>query len=86
MAAGGPEDHPLSDILDYNLEIYGNGCEDLIKEISQYTSREEMLKTFDWFNKDYFNNPSKLKLELKLALEKLKVDRKSRGWEPPKNR
>lgn len=46
MAAGGPGDHPLSDILDYNLEVYGRECDDLIREISKYASQEDMLETF----------------------------------------
>ncbi|PKP17952.1 MAG: hypothetical protein CVU07_03005 [Bacteroidetes bacterium HGW-Bacteroidetes-23] len=81
MTAGGPGDHPLSDILNYNIEVFGKECDDLIKEISRYTSREEMLEIFDWFNKNYFKNHSKLKLDLKLVLEKLKQDRKGMGWE-----
>lgn len=81
MAAGGPGDHPLSDILDYKLKVYGKECDGLIESISKYASRKEMLETFDWFNKDYFKDPSKFASVLKVTLEKFVQDRKERGWE-----
>lgn len=81
MAAGGPGDHPLSDILDYKLKVYGKECDELIEEISKYSSREEMLTAFDWFDIKHLKRPSEFALALKGVLEKLIRERKERGWE-----
>lgn len=81
MAAGGKGDHPLIDILDSKLRVYSKECDDLVREISKYSSREEMLAGFDWFNSEYFKEPSKFAQVLRIALEKLRVDRNARGWE-----
>jgi hypothetical protein len=36
MAAGGPGDHPLTDVLKYHLEVYGKTCDSLIIEIAKF--------------------------------------------------
>jgi len=37
MGTGGPEDHPLTDILRFNLSVYNDKCGNLKREIAKYT-------------------------------------------------
>lgn len=83
MVAGGPGDHPLTDIVNFNLKVYNKECDELIREISKLVSMNELYQMFDWF--DIFSaTESKLEnfeVELKEKLEKLKVNAKNNGWE-----
>ncbi|WP_162127670.1 hypothetical protein [Flavobacterium phycosphaerae] len=83
MAAGGPGDHPLTDIVNFNLKVYNSECDELVREISKLVSRHELYEMFDWF--DNFSATEiqleKFKIELKDKLEKLKEKAKSNGWE-----
>lgn len=49
MAAGGPNDHPLSDILNFEHRVYNEKCDALVKELSKYFSGYELVVMFDWF-------------------------------------
>ncbi len=44
-----PGDHPLSDILVYKLEVYGPEADDLIRGISEFSSRYEL---YEWWNSE----------------------------------
>ena len=39
---GKPGDHPLTDVLAYDLEIYGTEADDLIRKIAKLCSRREL--------------------------------------------
>jgi hypothetical protein len=49
MAAGGPQDHPLTDILFYKIEVYGTEADELIRKIAALCSRRELL---DWWDRE----------------------------------
>jgi hypothetical protein len=83
MPAGGPGDHPLTDILRFNLDVYSKTCDSLIREISKFTSFDDLYEMFDWFN---ISSDSKYKLEefelqLKAKLSELREKAKNDGWE-----
>jgi len=83
MAAGGPGDHPLTDIVNFNLKVYNKECDELITEISKLVSMNELYEMFDWFD-NFSATESQLEnfeVELKEKLEKLKVNAKNNGWE-----
>lgn len=83
MAAGGPGDHPLTDIINFNLKVYNSECDELVREISKLVSRHKLYEMFDWFD-NFSATESQLKnfeVELKEKLEKLKVNAKNNGWE-----
>ena len=74
-------DHPLTDILLHNHEVYGKTCDNLIKEISKLVSREDLYEMFDWtysLTKEQLNDFEKVVTE---KLETLKNEAKERGWE-----
>jgi len=48
MAAGGPGDHPLKDILHFNMEVYNAECDKMIIELSKYISEDELYESIDW--------------------------------------
>lgn len=83
MAAGGPGDHPLTDIVNFNLKVYNSECDELVRQISKLVSKHELYEMFDWF--DNFSATEsqleKFEIELKKKLENLKEKAKSDGWE-----
>jgi hypothetical protein len=42
-----PGDHPLSDILVFGREVYGPETDDLIRGISEFSSKYEL---YEWWN------------------------------------
>jgi len=83
MAAGGPGDHPVIDIVDYGLEIYNAKCDELIREISNYVSRDEQFGMYDWFHELPLSNERLKEFERSLTTKRdqLRLDAKERGWE-----
>ncbi|MDB9954025.1 hypothetical protein OAD49_00500 [Flavobacteriaceae bacterium] len=43
VVAGGPGDHPLNDILHYNLDVYCKECDALIRDISKSSATSTAL-------------------------------------------
>jgi hypothetical protein len=83
MPAGGPGDHPLTDILRFNLDVYSKTCDSLVREISKFTSLDDLYEMFDWFNIASVSK-SKLdefELQLKATLSELREKAKNDGWE-----
>lgn len=83
MAAGGPGDHPLTDIVKFNLDVYNKTCDSLVREISKFISLYDLSEMFDWFD---ISPDSKSKLEdfeaqLKVKLQELKKKANNDGWE-----
>ena len=83
MAAGGPGDHPLTDVLRYNFEVYNKECDDLIREISKYISIDDLFQSFEWF--DNFKTEQiqldEFKIKLLEKLNLLKNKAIENGWE-----
>ena len=46
MPNGKPGDHPLNDILEHGIEIYGEEADELIRGISEFSSRHEL---YEWW-------------------------------------
>ena len=73
-------DHPLTDILNYKIEVYGKEADEFIRKISELCSRNELN---DWWEKEIGWNCDKA-IVLKKAKAKHEefVQRaKSSGWE-----
>ncbi|MCD4792492.1 MAG: hypothetical protein K8R54_04605 [Bacteroidales bacterium] len=83
MAAGGPGDHPLTDIVNYKLEVYNKECDELIREISKFVSLDRLYEMFDW--KDNFSITEKQLKKFEVVLENklsgLKEQAIKNGWE-----
>ena len=41
MSAGGSGDHPLSDIINYEMDVYGREADDLLRKLEPLMSRRE---------------------------------------------
>lgn len=50
MAAGGPGDHPLKDILHFNMHVFDSECDAIIRELSTYMSEDALYDSIDWFS------------------------------------
>lgn len=42
MAAGGPGDHPLTDVINFNFEVYGKPADDLLRQLDKLLSGNEL--------------------------------------------
>lgn len=42
MAAGGPNDHPITDVINFNFDVYGKPADDFLRELDQLLSRQEL--------------------------------------------
>ena len=83
MAAGGPGDHPLSDVLNFNLDVYNKTCDELIRRISEFVPIHRLYEMFDWFDNFTGTKEQLLDFEKKLSqkLEELESDAESNGSE-----
>ena len=83
MPAGGPADHPLTDIVRFNLDVYNKSCDELVREISKYVSLQDLFEMFDWI--DNFSATKKqlekFEKELSVKLLELKKQASDNGWE-----
>lgn len=70
MAAGGPGDHPLKDILYFDMNVYDDECDNIIKELSKYISEDELYESIDWFSTFSMNKSQLLDFKFMLS-EKL---------------
>jgi len=77
MAAGGPGDHPLKDILHFQMNVYDEECDNLIRELSKYVPENILYQSIDWSTAFNSNEAvlKDLKIELlkKLDFEKNKI-------------
>jgi hypothetical protein len=83
MAAGGPGDHPLTDIIRFNLDVYNKNCDSLIREISKFVSLDNLFEMYDWFGNQSPQNSQndKFEIELREKLQELREKAKNDGWE-----
>lgn len=81
MAAGGPGDHPLKDLLHFNMNVFDSECDALIRELSGYLSEDQLYDSIDWFA-TFGMTPSQLadfKAQLSQKLVALKKSPKIAG-------
>ena len=80
MAAGGPGDHPLSDILNYDIEVYGKEADELLKKIAPLMTRQEL---WEWWEKEIgWECASEIVLhKFKQQLRAVETRAKNSGWE-----
>ena len=80
MASGGPGDHPLSDVIFYDMEIYGKEADSLLKSLESLLSRREL---WDWWEQEIGWSCSRAdalgKIKHKFLLARTRA--KSQGWE-----
>ena len=50
MAAGGPGDHPLKDILHFDMHVFDDECDAIIRELANYLSEDALYARVDWFS------------------------------------
>ncbi|MDF0716795.1 hypothetical protein PY092_11585 [Muricauda sp. 334s03] len=71
MPAGGPLDHPLSDILTHGLNVYTPECDRMIRELNKIVSRKELFEMFDWLDDLSASESDKLEFEKKVRIKYL---------------
>jgi hypothetical protein len=86
VANGKPGDHPLTDILHWNHEVFGRDADDLIREIVRLGGSEALerppldLVTLDpRYNRDV-DLPA-LEGKLRELRDTLRANARERGWE-----
>jgi hypothetical protein len=82
MAAGGPGDHPLSDITSWGRQAYGEPADGLIREIARLCSRREL---YEWWEREIGWTATAALAAAKSATryEELLLLAKQSGWELP---
>lgn len=50
MANGSPGDHPLTDLINHNIPLYGGEIDRLIKAIAR-KGKEEKLLSIQWYDR-----------------------------------
>lgn len=80
MAAGGPGDHPLSDILQYDIEVYGPEADTLIKKLAHLLSRREL---WEWWEREigWDCKPQDALVRISKELEHAETRARDSGWE-----
>ena len=80
MAAGGPGDHPLSDILQYHIEVYGPEADALLKKLATLLSRREL---WEWWEKEigWDCKPQSALAKISRQLECAETRARDSGWE-----
>lgn len=49
MAAGGPGDHPLKDILHFDMHVFDDECDAIIRDLANYLPEDELYASIDWY-------------------------------------
>ncbi len=83
MANGKHGDHPLTDILQWKLEVYGAEADDLIRKIRSLSSDSDLD---DWWEKEigWNCNPETALKKAKHRYKELVKRAKESGWETEK--
>lgn len=91
MAAGGPGDDPITDIVTYRLPVFSPAADLLIAEIVALGGRreiEERYGAFYWGPPSFKHEldsarpmPPNLEDELILVRDRLEIEGRSGGWE-----
>ena len=80
MANGKPHDHPLTDILKYNLETYGAEADELIRKISELSSRRELD---EWWEREigWSCDAAAVLPKARARYDELRKRARESGWE-----
>lgn len=80
MAAGGPGDHPISDITNWDRPVYGADTDRLIREIARLCSRREL---YEWWEQEIgWEGSSTVAAEKSRAYYEILIQRaREGGWE-----
>lgn len=78
MPNGKAGDHPLTDILAYNLPTFSPTADALIKEIVSLGGQRELEAKFNLFSPPPLG---RFEVELQVLRDRLKQEAKERGWE-----
>lgn len=80
MPAGGPGDHPLTDILQWNCSVYGDETDLLIRKIGILSSKREL---FEWWETTigWKATSEEAFIQAKIHYEEVLQRAKQSGWE-----
>ena len=80
MAAGGPGDAPLTDILHYKIPVYGEEADELIRKISALSGARE---TIDWWESKigWAAKPEDALIQARIRYPEVLKRAKDSGWE-----
>ena len=77
---GKPGDHPLTDILSYRLEVYGQEADDMIRSIADLCSPRELD---EWWDREIGSTGDRALVLHKARARYEELSRRAResGWE-----
>ena len=80
MTAGGPGDHPLSDVVHYDIEVYGEEADGLLKKLAPLMSERELR---EWWEKEigWSCNPEQARDKIREQLSVAETRARESGWE-----
>ncbi len=78
MTMGGPGDHPISDILHFNLPRYSSKIDNLIKEIAKYLPEYSIDTLMNWFSPPPLDEMEAI---LSQKLKELRASAQKDGWD-----
>lgn len=78
MPAGGPGDHPVSDIVDYGRRVFSPEADELVREIAQLLSRDRLWELLDWWSPPPVDEFTAQLVQIR---DRLRRDALDRGWE-----
>ncbi len=73
MAAGGPCDHPLSDILTHGFDVYTAECDEMIRKLAKIVNSQELYEMFDWPDNFSASEEDKLEFEKQVRTKYLSL-------------
>lgn len=77
---GKPGDHPVRDVCDYGLEIYGAEADGLIRKIAGLSNYEEL---YEWWESEigWHANRDEARIQAQTRYQTLLQRVRERGWE-----
>jgi len=82
MAAGGPGDHPLTDVINYDIGVYGKVADDLLRNLAPLMSQREL---WEWWEEEigWECSPENALIKISEQFAAAKSRAKHSGWEVP---
>lgn len=78
MTSGGPQDHPITDILNYGIRVYSAKADALVAELARLMSTDRLYELTDWWAPGPIDDfTDRLRILRDEALE----DARQRGWD-----
>jgi hypothetical protein len=84
MVSGGPGDHPITDLLHWNLEVYGPIPDEEFRQLAQLMSQRELD---GWWSENigWYISPETAAERIHKKLLWAQVRAEQSGWESPPN-